>query len=786
MTVHALASPRRPSISDRYTSLLLFSLFGYAMLGKGFAYAGFPPLFIGEFILVCGFLVFLRSGTVYAALASTSSLLIATLMAWVLFRTLPFLGTHGLNALRDSVIAMYGLFTFIVIGLLLEAPQRLRLIVELYRRFATIFIIAMPFIYVIAVIFRHSLPAWPGAGQPVMALRGGEVAVHLAGAAIFTLLGFRRATWFWLVMLAIGMLVVFSQSRGGALAVMLPVAFAVIGSGRMRQASVFAAVATLVLGTAYAFDLGFGVPGQTRGVEVRQVIDNLASIFYSSGTASLDGTKAFRVNWWSAIVAYTFDGPYFWTGKGFGVNLAVADGFVVGTENAGPPLRSPHNAHMTVLARAGVPGLALWILVCFTWFATLLLHMAHARRRKEDWWANLFLFIACYVAAILVNASFDVALEGPMLGIWFWALIGLGIGSTMIYRYSAATAAAAARERAMRPPRRHVATLALALLAGGLLHAPSPAAAADDAAASPERRRPVAPGSVISNPEGSCLTFHELEDAIIEDIEVGPCGEHGISLVDSRRVIVRNVRVRDTADSAIHILNSESIRVTDSKVRNALTGVFAQGSRRIQVDCNRIDDVRGPVPSGQFVQFNTVHGPDNRISCNIGRNRPGRGRPEDAISLYKSTGVDGAPILVDRNVIVGGGPSLSGGGIMLGDAGGAYQAAIGNILVDPGQYGIGVASGNDMLIRDNLVFGRMQPFTNVGIYVWNQYPHRCERIVVAGNRVRWQSKSGQPNPFWDGRNCGVVQQLDSNNFTAALSEEIAASPPAQCRCATPR
>jgi hypothetical protein len=34
----------------------------------------------------------------------------------------------------------------------------------------------------------------------------------------------------------------------------------------------------------------------------------------------------------------------------------------------------------------------------------------------------------------MINATFDVALEGPMQGIWFWCLIGFGIGSVMIYR----------------------------------------------------------------------------------------------------------------------------------------------------------------------------------------------------------------------------------------------------------------------------------------------------------------------------------------------------------------
>ena len=56
-----------------------------------------------------------------------------------------------------------------------------------------------------------------------------------------------------------------------------------------------------------------------------------------------------------------------------------------------------------------------------------------ARLRGDERWSGLFLFVGCYVTAILINASFDVTLEGPMQ-IWFWCLFGLGIGSVMIYR----------------------------------------------------------------------------------------------------------------------------------------------------------------------------------------------------------------------------------------------------------------------------------------------------------------------------------------------------------------
>ena len=90
--------------------------------------------------------------------------------------------------------------------------------------------------------------------------------------------------------------------------------------------------------------------------------------------------------------------------------------------------------HMTLLARAGVPGVALWALLLASWFAMLTNAALTARRRGQTDWAGLFLFVGCYVMSVIINATFDVALEGPMQGIWFWCLIGFGIGSVMIYR----------------------------------------------------------------------------------------------------------------------------------------------------------------------------------------------------------------------------------------------------------------------------------------------------------------------------------------------------------------
>ncbi|MEM1372377.1 MAG: hypothetical protein AAGG72_09160, partial [Pseudomonadota bacterium] len=131
---------------------------------------------------------------------------------------------------------------------------------------------------------------------------------------------------------------------------------------------------------------------------------------------------------------YTFDGPYFWTGKGFGMSLAETDGFVVGLESGGPVLRSPHNIHMSYLGRTGVPGLVMWGVLVVAWYLTILLTIMRAKARGDREWAYVMIWAACYVGAIIVNSTFDVAIEGPMQGIVFWVMMGLGLATAMLYR----------------------------------------------------------------------------------------------------------------------------------------------------------------------------------------------------------------------------------------------------------------------------------------------------------------------------------------------------------------
>jgi hypothetical protein len=423
---------------DHYLALLAIALLGYAVMGKGFAYLGFPPLYIGEIAFLIGAVVFLRSSVLVASLATLPGLLLVALLVWVLARTIPFVSEYGFDALRDSTVVMYGGFAFIVIGLLLEDARRIDTVLRYYN----ILVVSLPAILVgfcFTVYWAEYIPSFFGPVGIVYQTTS-AVGTHVAGTMIFVLIGYRRVTFLWFLVWLATLTVVAATNRGATLAALGPIVFAMLMLGRLRLlATTMLAVTgifTVLLAIESTFQEWPAAEGrEQRVVTAHQIIQNVQSIVGDSGEENVEGTKRWRLEWWDKIIADTLYGPYFWTGKGFGLNLADVDG-KQGADD-GSPLRSPHNVNMTLLARAGVPGLVLWLLVLISWGTMMLRAMLVARTRGHKQWADLFLFVVCYTTSILINALFDVTLEGPMQGIWFWCLFGFGIGSAMIYRVQA-------------------------------------------------------------------------------------------------------------------------------------------------------------------------------------------------------------------------------------------------------------------------------------------------------------------------------------------------------------
>ncbi|GAA4248176.1 O-antigen ligase domain-containing protein [Azospirillum formosense] len=429
-----LSTPKRSRTraADLYLGFLMVVLLGYTLAGRGFAYIGMPPLFIGEILLLTGLLVMLRTGGIVATLSSLPGTLLAILIVWVLARTIPFLGLYSFDALRDSVIVMYGLFAFIVVVVLYDEPERLRRLVLAYGSFAVLFVSIMPIVYPGYQLLQSQIPIWPRYNVPLISLRPGEVGVHFAGIALFVLLGFRRLGPVQLALLVVGIAMVAAHSRGGTLAIVVPLCIALAMVPRSRQLAPLLMIAAAIVTIAALLNVEIEV--SSRKLSVDQIVTNLMSIAGSAETAGLDGTKQWRIMWWDKIINYTVHGDNFWNGKGFGINLADDDGFQVIDEEEAQVLRSPHNAHMTILARSGVPGFVLWVAMLGSWVAFMVRAFLLARRHGDRAWARLFVFLLCYWLSIVINASFDVALEGPMLGIWFWVLFGTGIAAGLIHR----------------------------------------------------------------------------------------------------------------------------------------------------------------------------------------------------------------------------------------------------------------------------------------------------------------------------------------------------------------
>jgi hypothetical protein len=57
-----------------------------------------------------------------------------------------------------------------------------------------------------------------------------------------------------------------------------------------------------------------------------------------------------------------------------------------------------------------------------------------SRLNHHDDWSGLFLVLLVYWLGFMVNATFDVFIEGPMGGIWYWSIYGVGLAGMWIYR----------------------------------------------------------------------------------------------------------------------------------------------------------------------------------------------------------------------------------------------------------------------------------------------------------------------------------------------------------------
>ena len=254
----------------------------------------------------------------------------------------------------------------------------------------------------------------------------------------------------------------------------------------------------------------------------------------------------------------------------------------------------------------------------------------------------------------------------------------------------------------------------------------------------------------IKNPSGHCIKLSNCSNITIENCQLGPSTGEGVFLS-----------------------NCKNITVTNCSMDHVESGVVADIGSGIKVLHNDVRNVQGPMPRGQMVQFGNVSGTGNSISYNVGENVPGQSFPEDEVSLFKSNGTLDDPIQIVGNWIRGGGPSNSGGGIMTGDMGGSNVLVQDNILVNPGQYGITISSGDHITINNNKIFSDKQKSSNIGLSAYNQYPSVATFAnTVSNNQVNFTNKDGVLNNLYNPGNAGVITGWDTNVYNENLTSDI--------------
>jgi hypothetical protein len=419
-------------IDNIFWNFLALVLLGYAVIGRGVAYIGVSPIFVGEIALLLGIIAVCSSRRRLQLPLSPALFVLGLFMIWCAARMVPFIGKWQINALRDSAIWIYGLYGFVIASLVVNDPGRLVQILQRYRTFAWAVVIVAPGVLLIDKVSGGAFPKLPGSDASIIQLKGGDVCVHLTAVFAYLTLFTPVAYATPLVLLIPATLALNMLVRAGL--VTFALGATVLTLFRPRNPLLFrlALVCVMGVGVMWAFNIRVQPdPTNPRQISTDQLINNFMSMFSSTKSEALDGSKEWRMKWWSAIIQYTFHGPYFWTGKGFGVNLANDDGFQVEEEEL---LRSPHNGHLTILARAGVPGFTLWVLLQMTWVLGILASYVRTVRRGDRRWGGVFIFLLVYWLAFMTNAAFDVYLEGPMGGIWYWSMFGVGVGAVKVYQ----------------------------------------------------------------------------------------------------------------------------------------------------------------------------------------------------------------------------------------------------------------------------------------------------------------------------------------------------------------
>jgi hypothetical protein len=238
-------------------------------------------------------------------------------------------------------------------------------------------------------------------------------------------------------------------------------------------------------------------------------------------------------------------------------------------------------------------------------------------------------------------------------------------------------------------------------------------------------------------------------------------GTKAMYLNNCSHVHITKCKFTNVNSFAIDLENCTDITIDSCYFSYVGMGVYAHNSTAVKVNANYMLNINGVDASylGHAVQFDHVNGAGNRINYNRIENVKGVAvHPHDQISVYQSNGLLGDSIQVIGNWIRGGQqyawPTSSSGaaGIVLGDVGGSYQVARGNLLVNAMAIAADCTASN-LKVDHNRIYAAQQANNSVGLLFWgsggtNNYDgnNQINFTSANGTIINWYIFPSTPTP----------------------------------------
>ena len=399
-------------VKNLYLRSYLLVMTLYIFLNKGVAYT-----YLVEVLWLFGILLLLMDRKKVELIWNrTTKLILFFIIISCIYILRGFAKYDIIDLIRDSFIFQYGWFVFILFLFKDKLEQIWQTLFFIYKW--------LPFVALLNFILQYFVPFFetvaPFGGIPILLYKNGDMGVQLLISTLLLLYSFENKTLKWRVLLslviALDFLILASYSRSGIVAFLASMLCFIYFNkdiqlqSRVRLLIKYLPIILLVVTPIY-INIKVTENFQGRAVGLEQIKNNFSSIVGGTTDATSENNVVWRLVWWAKILDYSFSAPNFFIGKGLGMNLATDDDIITLDDS----LRSPHNFHLNIMSRFGVLLFMIWMYFLIQLLKPLFKKQLQGKR----------LLIGCILIAFLLNASFDVFLEGPMGAFPFWTWLGL-------------------------------------------------------------------------------------------------------------------------------------------------------------------------------------------------------------------------------------------------------------------------------------------------------------------------------------------------------------------------